>query len=122
MTGVQTCALPIFKGFYHLIGYTLPPVEIILALFLLIPFFAERPRMRKWGLLGSAILMTIFALYVGYMLEFRTDRPCTCGGIISQMNWHQHLYFNSVFSLLAWVAVWLNYKQFKQDREKVMFA
>jgi len=27
--------------------------------------------------------------------------PCSCGGILSDMNWNQHLIFNIVFTMIA---------------------
>ena len=113
---------PLLKGFAPLLAAVIPPLEIIIALLLLIPFFSNKLQLKKWGLYGSAILMTIFAIYIGYMVEFRTDRPCTCGGVIQLMNWHQHMYFNIIFSLLAYLSIWLNNKASYQDPKLGTFA
>jgi len=113
---------PLLKNIFGEVAYTLPPLEILVALFLLIPFFVHQPRLRNWGLYSSSVMMTVFTLYIGYMLAFRSDRPCTCGGIISQMNWHQHLYFNTMFTFLAFLAIWLNNKQFKQNSQCTALA
>jgi len=110
---------PLLGGFYKPVGYALPPIEVIIALLLLIPFFSNKPMLRTWGLYGSAVLMLIFTVYITYMVEFRTDRPCTCGGIISQMNWHQHMYFNTTFTCLSFLGIWLN-KHLIQKRENDM--
>nr|WP_143097972.1 MauE/DoxX family redox-associated membrane protein [Chitinophaga sp. CF118] len=56
---------------------------------------------RKYGLLGSLVLMLVFTVYVAYVLLFTTKRPCTCGGIIRQLSWPDHLIFNISFLLLA---------------------
>src|SRR3954447_18529532 len=69
---------PLLAHNYLLVGYTLPPIEVAVGLALLIPFFKEKPTFRKYGLYASAVLMAIFTAYIGYMLAFREDRPCTC--------------------------------------------
>ena len=113
---------PLLKQVYPVVAAVIPPLEIIIASMLLIPFFSDSPRLRKWGLYSSAILMLLFTIYVGYMVEFRTNRPCTCGGIIQLMNWHQHMYFNAVSTLLAFLAIWLNNKQTKENFKKAVLA
>ncbi|MHA4811793.1 MauE/DoxX family redox-associated membrane protein [Flavitalea flava] len=113
---------PLMEHTYLIVSDIIPPLEIIIALLLLIPFFLDTPRLRKWGLYCSAALMIIFTIYIGYMLEFRTDRPCTCGGIISQMNWHQHLYFNTSFSILALFAVWLNRLRLNKTQNRLVIS
>jgi hypothetical protein len=52
------------------------------------------------------------------MLYFRVDRPCTCGGIISYMNWHQHFYFNTTVTLLAIYGLILNKFQRRYQESK----
>lgn len=90
------------------IAIPIPVLEVLIALALLIPLYSNRPRLRKWGLYGSALLMAVFTVYVGWMLKYASHLPCTCGGIIQQMNWHQHFYFNTLFTLLALLGIWLN--------------
>ncbi|MRG44852.1 hypothetical protein GFS24_06990 [Chitinophaga sp. SYP-B3965] len=58
---------------------------------------------RKFGFWLSFILMTSFTLYVAYVLMFAPDLPCTCGGIIRELSWPQHLIFNILFTgFAAW--------------------
>jgi len=92
---------PLLDGVAPILSYLVPIGELLIALSLLIP------RTRRLGLISSLCLMSIFTFYIGYMLYFRVDRPCTCGGIISYMNWHQHFYFNTAATLLALYAVLL---------------
>jgi len=113
---------PLLENLYKPVGYALPPIEVIVGLLLLIPFFTDKPRLRTWGLYGSASMMLIFTIYITYMVEFRTDRPCTCGGIISQMNWHQHMYFNTVFTCLAFLGIWLNKPKIQMDKKGIIIA
>lgn len=60
------------------------------------------PGTRKVGLFLSAILLFLFSGYVLLvMLNVFGRIPCSCGGVISKLNWEQHLVFNLVFLLLA---------------------
>ena len=93
------------KPFTRVISLVVPTLELVTALLLLFP------RFRNWGLYGSFILMTVFTLYVGYILSFAHHIPCTCGGIIQKMSWRQHLTFNSIFTLLSIIAIRLNNKR-----------
>ncbi|MRG49003.1 hypothetical protein GFS24_28095 [Chitinophaga sp. SYP-B3965] len=81
------------------IAILLPLIELGISLLLLIP------RTRKWGLYSTLTLMIVFTLYIGYMIVFTPNRPCTCGGVIEKMTWTQHLVFNIVFTLLALAGV-----------------
>jgi hypothetical protein len=63
---------------------------------------------RKYGLVTSTILMAIFTIYISYMLLFTSNLPCSCGGVLKQLNWSQHLVFNVIFLLLSIMALWLS--------------
>lgn len=102
---------PLLKNISLPLSFIIPGVELLTIISLIIP------RTQKIGLVGFLVLMSIFTIYVGFMLYFQSDLPCTCGGVISQMNWHQHLYFNSFFTVLAVIALLLN-KQIQKKAEK----
>jgi len=95
---------PLLHGIAPVLSIVIPICEVLIALGL---FFS---RTRQVALYAFLSLMGIFTIYIGFMLYFRSDRPCTCGGIIVYMNWHQHFYFNSLFTLLAVLTSWLNKK------------
>ncbi|MGX5817755.1 MauE/DoxX family redox-associated membrane protein [Chitinophaga lutea] len=63
------------------------------------------------GLLGmfTAYIILIKANYFGTV-------PCSCGGVISQLTWTQHLYFNLFFIGLNVLAIVL-YKQMKRGSD-----
>ncbi|MBC8032699.1 MAG: hypothetical protein H7Y03_01030 [Chitinophagaceae bacterium] len=84
------------------VSYAVPLLELIVAALLLVP------RTRLKGLYASFWLMLFFTIYIAYMLVFTPELPCSCGGVISEMTWPQHLVFNIVFTLLAYVASWLH--------------
>jgi len=62
---------------------------------------------RVWGLYGSFILMTTFTCYIIFMLSYDQHLPCSCGGVIKQMSWKAHLYFNIVFTIISLSALLL---------------
>jgi uncharacterized membrane protein YphA (DoxX/SURF4 family) len=97
---------PLTMHFAQLLAFTIPLLELMIAVFLVIP------KLRKWGLHASLYLMTLFTMYVGYMLAVypKSKLPCSCGGIIKAMNWEQHLVFNSFFTLLALTGLWIYQK------------
>lgn len=82
----------------NLLSWTLPILELFTAALLLIP------SCRRFGFLSSFILMLLFTSYVAYMILFAENLPCSCGGVISQMTWSQHLIFNIFFTALAFIS------------------
>lgn len=112
---------PLISNYTPVIALVIPVVEVLIALSLLIPFFKDNPRLRKWGLISSTALMAVFTLYVGYMLKFSLHLPCSCGGIINKLNWHQHLYFNTLFTVLGFIGIYTN-KKYYQGTNHITFA
>jgi len=107
---VQIAASPILENFSGLIAWLLPLTELIVVALLIIP------RFRRWGLYISATLMIIFTIYVASILEFSSHLPCSCGGVLEEMSWRQHLLFNIFFSLLALIACYLERQQSNNGR------
>jgi hypothetical protein len=61
---------------------------------------------RLAGLYASLVLMIAFSFYtVVVLLHFFTYVPCSCGGIIKNLSWGQHLVFNLFFVLIAFIAI-----------------
>jgi hypothetical protein len=80
--------------------WLVPSAEIIVV-FLLV--FKSTQRL---GFIGSALLMSVFTIYVGAMVFHFFDRvPCSCGGVLRSMSWERHLVFNIFFTTLAFVGV-----------------
>lgn len=86
------------------LGRAVPIIELILVLLLYLN------KTRLWGLIGSLTLMLSFEAYIAWMkiMEIQTGMrlPCTCGGIVSQMGWTTHLYFNGIFILLLSLSIY----------------
>ena len=61
---------------------------------------------RLAGLYASLVLMIAFTFYTAVvLLHFFTYIPCSCGGIIKNLSWGQHLVFNLFFVLMAFIAI-----------------
>jgi hypothetical protein len=87
---------PLISSSKSSIAWLIPCTELIISLLLFVP------RWKHFGLLSSAILMSIFTIYIGYMLLFVPELPCSCGGIIQKLNWKEHLVFNIFFTFIAY--------------------
>ena len=99
-------ASPLLRPVAGLIANVLPLLEIAVAILLFIP------STRVTGLYASALLISIFTIYLGYMLIFIPALPCSCGGVLRYLNWQQHIIFNLFFILLSITGIYL-YKRSK---------
>lgn len=103
---------PVMAPFSTVIAWGVPLLEIGLAILLLLPAF------RLKGLYGSLFLMSAFTIYVIALVSVSDKLPCSCGGVIEQLSWQQHIIFNSAFTGLAAWAVWLQRKSDKTNKIK----
>jgi uncharacterized membrane protein YphA (DoxX/SURF4 family) len=95
----QIAESPILQPIAPFIAWSLPLTEFLVSLLLIIP------RWRLKGLYASLGLMIAFTIYIGAIMTFNKELPCSCGGIISLLSWKDHLIFNTVFILLAYIGV-----------------
>lgn len=107
----QLAASPITKWNPGFVAIALPLAELVVAALL----FA--PRTRLAGLYGSLGLMSAFTLYIAYILTLADKVPCSCGGVIKQLGWKEHLVFNIFFTLLALLGVILERRRRKQKKD-----
>lgn len=91
----------------ELVAFSIPTAEILVSLLLLFP------QSRKTGLVASLFLMTAFTIYLIYMKITMENLPCHCGGVISRLNWTQHIWFNLLFTLMAIAGISLQRKHQK---------
>ncbi len=96
---IQIGQSPLLSAFATPVSYGVPIVEIGLALTLMFSNY------RLLGLYGSFILMTMFTAYIFIILNFSSFIPCSCGGILEDMSWTQHLIFNIAFVVLSGIAI-----------------
>lgn len=101
----QIADSPILAPIASIIAWALPLVEFAVAVALFIPAW------RLWGLYASSVLMLLFTGYIAAILSFNEELPCSCGGILQEMSWQQHLVFNITFTILAIVSAILEKKR-----------
>lgn len=99
---------PVLAPVSNLVAILLPIVEIIVVLMLMVP------RWRLKGYYLTLILMLLFTAYITILLTSDMDLPCSCGGIIQQLSWPQHLIFNAAFILADILAIRLLLKHKKE--------
>ncbi|WP_316789663.1 MauE/DoxX family redox-associated membrane protein [Pedobacter frigoris] len=90
---------PFVEHFAALISWIIPIGEMLIGVMLVY---------RRTMLLGlhlSFALMLLFTGYVWMMLSYAYDLPCSCGGVLAQLSWEDHLWFNSAFVLLSVIAI-----------------
>ncbi len=98
----QLAVSPILAWAAKPVALLLPWVEFAIVLMLIIP------RWRLKGLFASLALMTMFTAYIIILFSISTEMPCSCGGIMEELSWQQHLVFNSAFILLdLWALILL---------------
>jgi len=103
----QIAESPILAPIAPFIAWALPLVEFAVAVALFIPAW------RLWGLYASSVLMLLFTGYIAALLSFSEELPCSCGGILQEMSWQQHLVFNITFTVLSIVSAILERKRRK---------
>lgn len=91
---------PLIGSYAKALSWGIPAMELVTVTLLIFP------RTKRWGLYSFFSMMLGFSLYITYMLATTSHLPCHCGGVISKMNWSQHLAFNVLFTILGW---WMIY-------------
>ena len=95
---------PLIGNYAAMLAVAVPLIELIIAVLLIIP------QKRKLGLYASFTLMLLFTIYLGYMILFTSGLPCSCGGVLQQMTWPQHLWFNTGFTIVAAIGLRMHRK------------
>lgn len=90
---------PILNAFARYIAITIPLSEIFIALLLVVK------RFQYLALYASFSLMVMFSFYIVMILNFSSYIPCSCGGILENMSWKQHLIFNIAFLGLSVISI-----------------
>lgn len=86
----------------EILTYTVPVIELLLALLLLFSVT------RWWGYLGSILVLTVFATYVGLIWVGAFPRvPCNCAGILESLGWTEHFVLNLGFIAVSVLGLYL---------------
>lgn len=92
---IQLSKSPFITSFYQFAAWSLPAAEIAIACML------ATKRARLWGLYAAFFLMSLFTAYLIIMLNFSYYIPCSCGGVLENLSWQQHIVFNAIFMVMA---------------------
>lgn len=90
----------------EILAWAVPLTELAI-----IPMLLYHPA-QQVGLFSSLILLAAFSIYISITMTGIFGRiPCSCGGIIRNMGYWEHLFFNLFFVALSVIAIKLNYKR-----------
>ncbi|MHC5202134.1 MauE/DoxX family redox-associated membrane protein [Myroides sp. LJL119] len=98
---IQLTQSPLLSAYAKLISYLVIITELILAVIL------ASKKTRLLGLYLSYGLMLAFSLYIYLILNYSDFVPCSCGGVLENLGWNEHLWFNIIVSCLTIVAAYL---------------
>ncbi len=95
----------LLKPVAGVIAWLLPVVELIVVVLLFVPMW------RRWGLKFSTMLLSVLTLYLTFMMIFAPKLPCACGGVLEDMTWKEHIYFNLGLIILSIIGAVLYKKE-----------
>ena len=98
---VQLAQSPTLTKHAGLFALSVPTAELVTAVLLIFQ------QTRFIGLYAAFSLMVVFTAYIIVATIFSDFVPCSCGGVIANLSWSEHLVFNITFTLLGAVAVLL---------------
>lgn len=111
---IELSKSPVLNSFVKITSLGIPTIELLIS----IMFFVERLRLAAFYC--SFGLMMIFSCYIICILNFSSYIPCSCGGVLQNMTWSQHLIFNIGFIGLSAIAVLLYpYKNLSADKRGI---
>lgn len=97
---------PVLRPYVTELSYAIPVAELLVCLLLLFN------KTKTAGYYASLLLLTLFTGYIVYILvKHGSMLPCSCGGVVSQLSWQQHLFFNAFFILITIRALYVTHKQ-----------
>ena len=112
---VQLAQSPLLSAYAGFISYAVIIIEIITALSLCLP------KTRLWGLYTSLWLMAGFTIYIYLILNYSDFIPCSCGGILENLGWTEHLIFNVGCIIVALAGILLFEKNRKIRLQQPLF-
>ncbi|MEG0852065.1 MAG: hypothetical protein RSH24_19495, partial [Flavobacterium sp.] len=92
---VQVAQSPLLSAFATFIAYATVIGELVIALMLCFN------KSRLLGLYFFLGFMTAFTVYIFLILNYSPFVPCSCGGVLEDLGWWEHLWFNGVVCLVT---------------------
>jgi len=88
----------------NILTWLIPTIEATLTFLLLFP------NTIKIALWASLFLLSAFTIYIGVVMTGVFGRiPCSCGGILKNMSYDTHLFFNLFFIGISIIGISLEY-------------
>lgn len=100
---MKLAPVPLMKWAAPILGWLIPSIETLLVIGLTIGLFITKVIVK--ALYASIMMLSLFEIYITIMLLSGSHLPCTCGGLISQMGWGQHLLFNAFFIIIGYISI-----------------
>lgn len=101
----QLIKSPYISNYAHWISWGIPTIEYILAGLFVFQIYTLK------AFYASFSLMTLFTIYIVFVLNFSDSIPCSCGGVLSSLGWKDHVIFNMVFIVLSLIGIITTHKQ-----------
>lgn len=96
---IQIGQSPVLTAYAGWVAWVVPSVEVLISLLLIMP------RFRLLALYAAFTLMVMFTAYIFIILNFSDHIPCSCGGVLEKLGWTEHLIFNIIFVVLAFIGI-----------------
>ena len=93
-------AAPFISNYSTVVAVMIPTIELTIVFLLLL-----RPT-KKAGLIAATGILIFFTAYIIFMILTDLNLPCSCGGVIQQLSWKQHIAFNIFFIALGITAIY----------------
>lgn len=91
---------PLAPPVEEILVWVVPLTELVTAALLVF----EKTRLK--GIITSAFLLLSFSIYITLIkLNYFWFIPCSCGGVLRNLSWTQHLLFNLFFLTLSLTAL-----------------
>jgi uncharacterized membrane protein YphA (DoxX/SURF4 family) len=111
---VQLAQSPLLSAYAGLISYAVIITELIIAVSLCIKCT------RLIGLYLSLGIMISFTVYIYLILNYSDFVPCSCGGILENLGWTEHMIFNIACILMAFSGIYIVERQDKRKLFRTM--
>jgi hypothetical protein len=113
---VQLAQSPLLSAFAGFISYSVIIAELIIVVLLCIK------STRVIGLYLSLGIMISFTVYIYLILDYSDFVPCSCGGILEKLGWTEHMFFNILCVLFAFVGIYILQRQIGKQIRTVATA
>lgn len=91
---------PIIGQFANILAWLVPGVELLIAAMLI---FRKTRLVGLWSAFALMILFTVWVYIIPHF--FHSVKTCSCGGIISNLSWKGHFWFNLSFTIIAGIGL-----------------